>query len=329
MVIIIRFSYQAFWAWWEKTHPAPEPEPTVAFGKLPKLVFPDNQSEQLNLTIQLPTSQYPEFPDRADVYVMPYKRNSFLAWDEAKEEAAKMGFTKDPEALTADIYRWTKQSPVTSTLELNIIDGSYQFSYNWQEDQSILESKNVPGEQQAISETKSFISRATTLNQDLTSSRNKVQYLKVAGVKLLPAVSFSEAEFVQVDLFRANIDNYPVMTPDPDIGIVSALLSPAQDRRFLKVNYNYFTVNYNLSATYPIKTPQEAWNDLKSGRGYVAKSPENIKDITARRVYLGFYDTQEPQSYLQPIYIFTDNEEPDGNNDFIGYVPAITDSWYQ
>jgi hypothetical protein len=327
-LILFRFGYQAFTFWWEKTHPAPPPPPTVSFGKLPKISFPANSSGNIILNLELPTQEFPAFSDRAKVFVMPYKKTSFLAYDQAKAIAAGYGFANEPEAINTDIYKWTNPSPITSSLRLNIIDGSFEYVYNWQEDQTILQEKNIPGQVQAINDTKDFVSRSTGSSTDLLNAQGKVNYFKVSGTRLLPAMSLAEAQFTQVDLYRASIDTLPVATQIPDQGIISALLSGSQGKQFLKVNNNYFPVNYEQYATYPIKTASQAWEDLKNGKGYIAKLPENQTNITVRRIYIGFYETYEPQSYLQPVFIFTDNEDFFGSNKFVAYVPAIIDLWY-
>lgn len=320
---VLKIAIQAGIAYWKKLHPPPAPPPTVSFEELPKPKFPPSEASPLTYMLELPTGDFPVFGDRAKVFIMPYKKATFTAWDEAKNKARALGFSGQPEALSTEVYRWVKKDPVNESLDLNIIDGSFKFEYSWQEDAQILEQKNLLGEQQAIAETRSLLAKIKAQEVDLIGGEAKVKYIKVAGTNLLPAVSFSEADFVKVDLFRAKIDDYSVYTPDPEKGIVSALLSGSSRQRFLKLTFSYFPVNYSLFATYPIKSPAEAWEELKAGGGFVASFPENLTSIVVRRVYLGFYDTYEPQTYLQPIYVFS------GDNDFTAYVLAIVDSWYQ
>lgn len=323
LILLLRILILGGIAWWKVTHPPPPTPPTVAFGKLPKLEFPENPSAPGEYELQMPTGEFPNFSDRAKVFIMPYKTATFLAPDEGKREAAALGFVNSPQVLSEDVYKWERNSPVHSNLKMNIIDGSFEYNYLWQEDPNIPLGKKLPGELESVNETKSFIGQAKTINADLNTGETKVVYLKLSGTKLSQAVSFSEADFVKVDIFRANIDDMPVVTPEPSRGLVSALLSGSTNQRFLKVQYNYFPANYSQFATYPIKTAGQAWEDLKSKKGFIASydSSKGSK-VVVRRVYLGFYDTLAPQDYLQPIFIFT------GDNDFIGYVPAIVDNYY-
>lgn len=320
---IFRIALLAGIAYWKKLHPPPPPPPTVEFGKLKRIKFPDQQLRAFTFILQLPTIDFPDFPDRAKVFVIPYKKANFMVWDEAKKESSSLGFIGEPEQLSTQVYRWTKKSPVTTNFKLNIVDGSFTYEYLWQEDPNILAAKNLPGREQAIIDTISFLKNLKGAQMDLAGDEAKVVYLEVNGNKLQPAISISEADLVQVDIFRSKIEQLPVVTPQPAQGVVSTLLSASSRQRILKVNYNYFPVNLSLFATYPIKTPQDAWQDLKTGKGYSASIDEKSSNVVVRRIYLGYYDTLTPESYLQPVYIFT------GDNDFIGYVAAITDEWLE
>jgi hypothetical protein len=84
----------------------------------------------------------------------------------------------------------------------------------------------------------------------------------------------------------------------------------------MEVSYNYITVDYTNLGEYPIKTVQEAWDELTSGGGYVAafEGPSAI----VRRVVLGYYDTTGDQKYEMPIYVFS------GDNGLVAYVSAVS-----
>ena len=323
LLIVGRALLLAGIAYWEKMHPPPPPPPTVEFGKLKTIQFPEQEKENINYTLQLPTIDFPEFPDRAKVFVMPYKLPSFTIWDTAKAEAAGLGFKNAPEELTSNIYRWTKTTPVTATLKMNIVDGSFVYNYFWQEDPNIMGGR-LPSEAEAAAQTLAFIGKAKKPGSDLTSADYKITYVKYTGNELIPTLSISEGDLVKANLFRANIEEMPVVTPIPSKGIVSALLSGYSSQPLLEMEYNYFPVDYSSFATYPIKTAGQAWEELKQGKGYISSSSSGKnKNVVVRRAYLGFYDSYEPQTYLQPIYIFS------GDDDFLAYVPAIIEEWYQ
>ena len=145
------------------------------------------------------------------------------------------------------------------------------------------------------------------------------KFLKAFGRELKPTVSLSEADFIQVDFYRANIeDTYSAVTPDPTKGVVRGIVSG--NTRFgdiVYLEYNYYLVNYEVGETYPLTTAGAAWSKLQQGEGYIARLDSGVDQVTVRRVGLGYYDSYEPQSYLQPVFVFT------GDDNFVAYISAI------
>jgi hypothetical protein len=52
----------------------------------------------------------------------------------------------------------------------------------------------------------------------------------------------------------------------------------------------------------------------------VVNGRPNQANITIKKMFLAYYDPDEYQPYLQPVYVFV------GDNDFVGYVPAVEDA---
>ena len=47
-------------------------------------------------------------------------------------------------------------------------------------------------------------------------------------------------------------------------------------------------------------------------------SQPQTTNITIRKMFLGYFDPDVYQEYLQPVYVFV------GDGDFVGYVPAVS-----
>ena len=323
-LIILKAGYAVGKNIWEQLHPPPPPPPTVAFDKLPRLQFPEKEPlKDLEFELETPTGELPAFFDQAKVYLSPYQKPSFLAPERAKEQAAKLAFSEKPEIISEEIFRWTKKSPLNSLLEMDIFTGAFTFSYNWQGENIILTPQNPPKKEQAIREAKSFLNKLGTMESDLVEGKSEAVYLKASGTKMIPAPSLSEADFTKVEIFRKDIEEFSVLTADPEKGIVSIIISGAGGaKRIIEVDFNYFPVNYESPSTYPIKSSIKAWEALKNGQAFIAnwKGP---RKIIIRRVYLAYYDSWEPQEFLQPIFVFQ------GDDDFFAYVPAITEEWIE
>ena len=73
--------------------------------------------------------------------------------------------------------------------------------------------------------------------------------------------------------------------------------------------------------TYPIKTADQAFEELRNGKGYIASFFGTSTTVKIKDVTLGYYISDRPQEYLMPIIVFH------GDNDFIAYVSAVQNTW--
>ncbi len=322
VLIVGRTFWGAFAAYWRATHPEPPPPPTVGFGRLPQLSFPlkDASEKPTNITLETATGTLPDFGDRAKVFFMPQSSLSLLADERAKQVAASQGFVFQPEILGTTAYRWNKSQPLESTLELDIQTLELEFTTNFLSRPDLLGQSQLPDEFQAVSNVKSFLSASDLLAPDLATASGEVVYLKALGGDLVEAVSLSDADYLEVDLNRTPVDGtYRMYTPEGLTGIVHAIVSGAFNGKdsVVQLEYRYQSLDRQQVHTYPIRTSQDAWQVLRSGEGYVAD--KGLDDAAViRRVSLGYYDDYQEQSYLQPIYVF------EGDNGFLGYVPAVS-----
>ena len=95
--------------------PAPEPA-NVAFGKLPKIQFPENSKPNLKFTAETVDGGIPQFPYKSNVYFMPKKTANLLSLDFARDNAKRMGFDSEPQIVSDSIYRFNHRSSA-GTLE--------------------------------------------------------------------------------------------------------------------------------------------------------------------------------------------------------------------
>lgn len=313
---------------WQAAHPPPPPKPTTAFGKLPTLNFPDSPIKvKLSFKLETIEGALPQFPESTKVYFMPQKGPNLLASSRAKDKAYKMGFKNEPEIISETIYRWTTQSTPSTTLKMNIVTGNFDLDYDFQNDPELLTSKNLPTAQQAAQEAKGFLVSGSFLPDDLANGTAEFEYLffePSEPPEFKPVLSFSEANFIRVNLFRENLNDLKILPPNPKNSLISFLFSSSRTtgKRIVEIDYTYFPIEQEFSATYPLKPAILAWKELQNGEGYIAHLRQNEKGpIIVRKVFLAYYDSQEPQHYLQPIYVF------EGDREFFAYVPAIDSKW--
>ncbi|MCJ7804324.1 hypothetical protein MUP35_01125 [Patescibacteria group bacterium] len=325
-IIFLRFSLRLFSSVWQKLNPPPPPPPTVSFGKLPALKFPENKTGDVKLNLRLETIQggLPKLPEIAKVFFIPKEGPNLLALQRTTQQAKKLGFSSEPQQINETIYRWNNGETPLTTLDININTGNFHLLYAYENDAEAINSQDLPANQQAAQEAKNFLDAQGLLADDLATGSAEFVYLKYSPPNLLPAASLSEADFVRANLFRADLDGLKILPPNPKNSLVSFLFSGIRTlgRRIVEINYSYYPIERETFATYPLKNSQAAWQEMQGGKGYVANLGENEQgNILIRKVSLAYYDADQPQNFLQPIYVF------EGDNNFIGFVPAVSSQW--
>jgi len=322
ILIIFKSIFSIGFAYWRKLNPPPAPPPTVSFGKLPQIEFPESSFKEEKLVYRLETTigGTPNLGDRANVYFIPTKKSSLLALERAKTQARKMGFSGEVKKISETVYQWQKEEPFLTTLKMDIINGNFTIQKNWQEDQTLLVERMLPIKEQAIIEAKNFLQTSGFPTEDLQVGEANVSFLRFIAPNLVPAISLSEADFVKVNLFRKNLNDLPLLHSKPKEALISILFSGSRNRekRILEVNYTHFPITEETFSTYPLKTSTQAWEELKTGEGFIANLGEAEKEVVIRKIYLAYFENSSPQNYLQPIYVF------ESSNDFVAYVSAIS-----
>lgn len=305
---------------WKAMNPEPPPPPTVGFGRLPAPRFPERVDITIPTTyvLETPNASFPDFGDRAKVFLMPQSSLGLLSDENAKKVAQTYDYLFEPEVQNIRVYRWTKSQPINSTLQVDIQSLAFTITTDYLSHPELLANPQLPDNFGAVALVKRFLARTVDAD-DVATAAGEIVYKKTLGGELDDAVSFSDADFIQVDLNRTPIDNqFRMFTPDGYKGVIHAILTGALagEAGIVHFENNYHPVDYAQVHTYPLRAPRDAWQILRGGEGYVA-SYDGDGQAVIRSVQLGYYDDFEEQPYLQPVYVF------EGDDDFVGYVSAI------
>lgn len=330
VVIVIFFILRIIWNIgtnvYRQINPPPPPPATVSFNKLPALKFPKKENlPQFSYKLETIEGGVPSLDTIGKVYFMARPVANLLALDRAKQLASKMGFIGEPTKVSETVYHFVGQNPA-STLDIDIISQRFKLAYDFISDQSIFVEKKLPNEAGAIQATKGFLSQTDLLYPDLENGPTKISYFKFAAPNLVPVASFSEADFVRVDLFRQDLDKKKILSSNPNQSLISFLFSGARDlnKRIVEVNYFHQTISIENFSTYPLKPTNTAWQELTNNQSFIALLGDNPDGkITVRKVYLAYFQSEENQNFLQPIFVF------EGDKGFLAYVPAVDSKWVQ
>jgi len=303
-------------------NPPPPPPPTVRYGKLPQLNWPMNPNPASpEYKLETISGGLPgNLPNVGKVYVVGINKSRLMTLDRMSARAQAVGFVSDPVQLDERTYRYVNtKAPVDMIFD--VISGSFSYKLDWTKAGSAGTFFDVPIGEGAIAEAKSFLQRLGQLPTDLEKGQGKVRYLTATGSAMLPAASAYEANFTRVDLFRDKKDDLDVVTVGGNTSSVNVVMSGQSGvNRVVQANFAYSQTVDNDFATYPLRPVQQAWNDLLAGKSFIAiRTSENT--ITIRNIKLGYFESNDPQEYLQPVYVF------EGDLGFIAYVPAVSSDY--
>lgn len=327
--IVLRFMWGIFVSAYLAVFPPQPIAANHAFGKLPSVRFPistASPSGQLIYQLETIEGSVPRASESANVYFMPKTGSNLLALSTAQNFAKRLGFDTTPnqEPNNKNVYRFDDLTAPLRHLWYDIVSTNFIVRYNFEQDTSIFLERNVPVGAAAQAEARNLLQTYALFPPDFAGGKINKEFYRVAENKLSIVASQSLADAVRVDFFRPKIADTPVLSANPKDGQISILFSGSKNskKRVLQFTYNYWPIDYQTLATYQLKPSSFAWQELQSGGGYILKYPKtNI--ITVRNVYLAYYDSIEPQTYLQPIFVF------EGDDGFQAYVSAVDPMWIE
>ncbi len=295
--------------------------PTVKYGVLPKVVFPDKTVTAKNFTFELPNDEIPVFKDQVKVYIIYRPNTTFLALQEDTETAKSFGFPSEPVEVKPGIYEFNNTTD-NKKLVVNVLDGDFEITYPYGSDQMLLTETNVPDKTSAIEIASSFLNKGGKLIDDLKNGEKTISYWKIDSGTLKSVSSQSESNAVRVDFYRKDFDGHNLLSSDFGKASVSVLISGStvEAKKIIGVNFKDINVDRESYSTYLIKTGEEAINDLKSGNYWTAMDVTD-SSVIIRKMYLAYYEPTTLTNYLQPIFVF------EGDNNFVAYVSAVTSKY--
>ena len=261
--------YKIWYAYYLAHLPPVEEKPDTKFGVLPLLNFPESAVSTSNYSYSLDTATGglpkvgvdPGFEKIVKVYFVTQTFATLLAPDRSRALAEKFGISTPTEILSETKYRF-KNNDKNLTVDLD----NGNFSYN--RVTTVSAKITQDDETQLTSGFKQVLSTLGGLRDDLKNARTKVIFLRNSGGQLIPTQLKAEAQAAQISLWPAAIDKKEIFTADFNKALVNAtVLGEAnQLENYISLNFTYFPIDNTTFATYPLKTAEVAFEDLKKGK---------------------------------------------------------------
>lgn len=303
--------YKVWYAYYLAHLPPVEEKPDTKFGLLPSLDFPKGNVSTSNFSYSLDTTTGglpkvgadPGFEKIIKVYFVTQTFATLLSADRSQSLAEKFSITSQPEVLSETKYKFKDKE---RTLYINLDNGNFSYT----NEATISAQPNLDSDNKLVSDFENILSNLGILKDDLKNGRTKVTHLKANGT-----------ETVLISLWPTPIDKKSIFSADPNKSLVSATVIGGANvlENYLSLNFTYYPIESSTFATYPTKTAETAFDDLKQGKGVVVVEPDKPK-VSITSVYLGYYLAENYNPYLQPIFVF------EGPN-FVAFVDAISEQF--
>ncbi len=314
--------YRTYHAYYLAHLPPVEEKPNTKFGILPYPDFPQTSVSSSNFSYSLDTSTgtLPKvgkdagFEKLTKVYFVVKSYASFLSPDKSRSLAENLGVSSEPLILNETTYKFANEN---KTLTVDLGSGNFKFTKEATPPAQVA----LDSDDKLVSDFENTLNFLGILKDDLKKGRTKVVLLKTEGKNLVDTNLKTEAQFAQISLWPQTLDQKSIFSANFNKSLVNSIVSnSASDlQNYFSLNFTYWPIDTETFATYPIKSADQAFDDLKSGKGVVIIEPSKPQ-VSITAVYLGYYLSQNYIPYLQPIFVF---EGPQ----FVAYVPAIADQF--
>ena len=298
----------------------PKPPPaTVAFGKLPKLDFSEGIRPPAGITYSLETisGQLPQLATRTKIFILGSEESSFGAAERTKSIVSRIGFTKDPQNVDLHLLKFTDPKDELRTITINTASGIFEFTSNYTQDIKVISSRPRSiddAKQSAINFLKNFDFDLHEFPPEKIETRT----LRIDGNRLTETPALVNANLVEVNFKRLDIDKIPVISPRESSPSAQALVS---SNKVVTATLVRQTIEKHNFATYPLKGTAKAFEELKAGYAAFNKNPQDLERFPIRDVALAYLETRNSQGFLMPVYVFKSDKG------LVAYVPAIDETW--
>lgn len=328
------------------------------FGTLPPFqvnsVIPLNKGS-IDYQIQTPSGSLPKSQGNVvTVYGFKSTNLSLLSSTQATHIAQYFNFTSAPTSTNNDIYIWQQNNQKmiydikTAQYRLSSINAYSQINSDNSNGKNILTNDGITSAAGSIMQT-----LPNQISSDYSLASPDLVYLNYASngsVTEVSDISLSNAvkviykrkyNILVVDGKNVNDLMASLIGDNPRDGNINMILdsdTATPQSNLIEFNFSNSIIDPSKTSTYNLKTPTQAWQDVKIGQAYLVslvkdgQSPYlpykqlSVSKFQLQDMYLAYYDGLSKQDYMQPIYVMsgeavlTDNT----NAKFFFYTSAIS-----
>jgi hypothetical protein len=293
------------------------------FGKIdPPVIEHATSSADFKFTLDTIEGTPVTATDTARVFFLPKLNPRFGYSEKIYLMAKNFGFdtTIVKHKLNDKIATFTDSE---KTLTIDISNFNFKFDRKVNNNLFSTVPLTIPSQTEIQNKAVDFFKKIGRYPDELAKGTTNIIYLKYnpGNQNFVNVDSRNQAQLVEVDFFRPDVDGFSVVTPrffNSQNYVV--MVFQGSEYQVIKSQIAFFEKSEEQVGVYPVKTGTQAWEELNNGQGLIVAGTQGQKNIVIKSMNKGnivYLDPDVYQNYLQPVYEFL------GDGNFAAYVPAV------
>lgn len=261
--------------------------------------------------------------DTAKVFFLPesptrlgYIQNAYLM-------AKSFGFSPDVKYVLNNKNLTFEDSQ--RNLAIDVSNFNFTYEYKYANEPDLFINTTIPDETKIKEDARSFLRQTGRYPDELAQGKDQVSLFTYdqSSRQFVKTDNVNEATVAEVDFFRPDIDGFSIVTPKSLLFSQNYVVMVYHDNTptVIKAQIKFFEKEEDKVGIYPVKTGDQAYEDLKHNKALIVNPGTTTGAITIKKMGMGYFDPDFYQQYLQPVYYFI------GDNGFVAYVPAVFDQY--
>lgn len=261
--------------------------------------------------------------ETAKIFFIPQPQSRLIYRNRILLMAKQFGFDTD---ITK--YKLENDEAVFSdgkrSLRINIKNYNFKYEYDFSSEEQIFFQKNLPSQNEIQNQAIDFLKKLDRYPEQLARGETKIHYFVYTAENnfITPTTKKDEANLVEINFFPQAVDDflvvYETFVSSPNHIIATFYKGKI---KVLKARITYFEKNKDQFGIYPLKTGDQAYEELTSGKGLIISNLAKDNKIVLTKMFLAYFEPSFYQPYFQPVYVFV------GKDDFVAYIPAVRNDY--
>lgn len=209
-------------------------------------------------------------------------------------------------------------------LAIDITNYNFRYEYAFNKNPKLFEQSAIPSRNEIENKTIDFLKTVGRYPEELAKGKTNIVYLQynTDQENMTPVQRSVDANAVEIDFYRPDIDTFSTVSPSYfNSQNFMVLAFQENEMVILRAQIAFFEKSEEQIGVYPLKTGDVAWEELKTGKGIVVSPGKTNREVSIKKMFTAYFDSDTYQQYLQPVYVFL------GSDNFVGYVPAVVNKY--